>query len=135
MESLTAVLAFLVALSLATERVTETIKRFPLISNWLFTKRKEDSPAENARMVAVQILAIGIGTFFASQLPGVLSSLLKTPPEQIGFMTYLLFGALGSGGSGMWNEAVDIIREVKKQKEILTQEQKAKAQPAAVPAH
>ena len=35
----------------------------------------------------------------------------------VGFATFLLFGALASGGSGMWNSALDIVREVKQQKE------------------
>lgn len=124
MENLTAVLAFLVALSLATERVTETIKKFPGLSWFLFTKRPDGSLAEHARLAAVQSLAIAIGTFFAYQVPDVLASLLHTPPDKLGTATFFLFGALASGGSGIWNNTLEIVREVKKQKEILTTQQR-----------
>ena len=127
MESLTAVLAFLVVLSLATERTTEVIKKVPWLSRLLFEKRKEGSNAELARQMAVQILSIIIGTAFASQVTDSIATLLKVP--QVNFWMCLLFGALASGGSGLWNSALDIVREIKKQKEKLRTDSSA---PSAV---
>jgi hypothetical protein len=39
----------------------------------------------------------------------------------------LVFGAMASGGSGIWNSAVDIMREVNTQKQIVTDKMKRTA--------
>lgn len=118
MDNLTALLGFLVTLSLATERVTELVKKLPILSGVLSKKRVDDSNGEHWRKGAVQVLAIVIGTFFALQLSGPIGSLLY-PSQNIvaGLSECFLFGALASGGSGMWNSALDIVREVKQHKE------------------
>lgn len=47
-----------------------------------------------------------------------------------GFWAYLLFGAMASSGSGMWNSALDIVREVNRQKQLLTEQLKSSSSAA-----
>ena len=115
MEDLTAILSFLVVLSLATERITEVIKKVPGLSRVLFKKREEGSNAELARQMAVQVLGIIVGTAFAYQVMDSIGDLLGV--SAVNFWMCLLFGALASGGSGLWNSLLDIVREFKIQKE------------------
>jgi len=42
-----------------------------------------------------------------------------------GFWSYLLIGAMASGRSGMRNGALDTVREVNRQKQILTEHLKS----------
>ena len=65
MDNLTALLGFLVVLGLATERVTELVKKLPVLSEVLSKKKNENSSGEQWRKAGVQFLAIAIGTFFA----------------------------------------------------------------------
>jgi len=48
-----------------------------------------------------------------------------------GFWACLVFGAMASGGSGMWNSALDIVREINQQKQIVTEALKATPPPLA----
>lgn len=122
MEKLTGLLAFLVTLSLATERITEVVKGFPLVTKW-FAVEKPDPDFEAWRKASVQFLAIFVGTVLAMQVPDAVAAAVGTAkPEGWSFL-YLLFGALASGGSGLWNALLDITREVKKQRELLTKTQ------------
>ncbi len=58
--------AFLAALSLATERMTETIKGLPILSRWIAVEKANDSTAEEFREASIHILAIAGGTLVAS---------------------------------------------------------------------
>jgi hypothetical protein len=113
---LMALLAFLAALSVATERITEVIKGLPFISSWLSSDKK--GPAEDLRKAVIHVIAIVMGAFLAyqahDQLPGSLSAHMN------GFTMYLLFGAIAAGGSGIWNSILDIMREANKQRQLLT---------------
>lgn len=117
MDSINALVAFLVALSLATERVTEVLKGLPLLSRWFAVEKPAGSLEEASRKASVQVLAIVVGTCFAYEVPGPITSLLKGATPELG--TYLLFGALASGGSGFWNSLLDLTREAKRQREAL----------------
>jgi hypothetical protein len=138
MDTITALLGFLAALSVATERITETIKGFPLLSKWLSTERtapagatpeetKKAALEEELRKATIHIIAIGVGTLLAwlvrTQLPAGFPIHITDLP------TAVVFGAITSGGSAMWNSALDIVREVNKQKQLLTT-QIAGGQPA-----
>ncbi len=96
----------LAALSLATERITELIKGLPVVSRWLAIERARGSTAEEFRKASIHLLAIAVGTFLARLIQDQLSTAVSV-----------------SGGgfwmSGLWNSALDIVREVNKQKQIL----------------
>jgi hypothetical protein len=113
MDKLTILFAFFAALGVATERITEVIKGFV---PWLAFEQK--GMAEELRKAAIHILAIVIGSLLASQTYSQLPTSFGLPAG--GFVMYLLLGAIASGGSGLWNSALDIVREVNKQKQILT---------------
>ena len=106
LEQLTSLLALLAALSLATERITELIKGLPVVSRWLAIERARGSTAEEFRKASIHLLAIAVGTFLARLIQDQLSTAVSV-----------------SGGgfwmSGLWNSALDIVREVNKQKQIL----------------
>jgi hypothetical protein len=116
MDSIMAFLAFLAALGVATERITEAIKGLPGLSSWFAAEKT--GMTEEFRKATVQILAIVVGAVLVSQVSDeAISAGLKIQP---GLAAYVVLGALASGGSGMWNSLLDITREVKKQKEELT---------------
>jgi uncharacterized membrane protein YoaK (UPF0700 family) len=122
MDSMTTLFTFLAALSVATERITEIIKGLPLLSTWL-SKEKSGS-AEDARKATIHIIAIVVGAILtglaASQAPEGLHL------KDAGPVVYLLYGAMASGGSGLWNSALDILRETNKQKQVLTEKLQGK---------
>lgn len=121
MDSMTTLLTLLLTLSLATERVTETIKGIPVVSGFLARKDLKGWEDE-LRKALIHIIAIATGTYFASQLSGQIAHLLSpTKDIPLSWPIWLLFGALASGGSGIWNTALDLAREFSKQKELATQ--------------
>ncbi len=124
MDKLTTLLGFMAALSLATERITETIKGLPGLSRWLAVDKASRSTAEELRKASIHILAIAVGTILARLTQDQLSASMGM--HYGGFGAYLLFGAMASGGSGIWNSALDFVREVNKQKQILTEQLKAR---------
>ena len=101
----------------------------PLVSKWL--SQDMEGAAEEFRKAAVHIVAIVIGAILAyvtkDQAPATLP-FLKTGGPAI----YLVFGAMAAGGSGLWNSALDILRETSKQKKALTDSLPGKPAPAPV---
>ena len=130
MNSLTTLFAFLATLSLATERITEVVKGLPILSGWLAVEKAPGSSAEALRKACVQVLAIAIGSLLTAMTQDQLST--ATGLHATGFWAFLLFGAMASGGSGLWNSALDIVRDVNRQKQMLTDQLKAKQQSAPV---
>src|SRR5438309_1629335 len=116
MDKLATLFGFLAVLSMATERITEVIKGFPLLSVLLVTERKPGA-GEEARKAAIQILAIIIGTGLTVATK---AQLTETFGLHVDGWACLVFGAMASGGSGLWNSALDIVREVNHQKQIIT---------------
>ena len=108
---LSAMITYVAALSVSTERVTEFIKRLPKASDYLSAKKTGVS--EDVRVICVHLLAVVIGMvlcyFFPNQLaPG------RLPLDPAGkFGWCVLFGILASGGSSFWNSALDTLRGVK----------------------
>src|SRR3989442_6036499 len=113
MDKLTSLLGFLAALSLATERITETIKGLPVLSRWLAVDKASGSTAEEFRKASIHVLAIGIGTVLASLTQDQLSALVGL--HYSGFWVYLLFGAMASGGAGLCDSNREIIAARSKQ--------------------
>lgn len=122
MDKLTTLRSFLAALSVATERVTEIIKGAPLVSKWLAVEQQKRT-REEFRKVCVQLVAVICGTF--------VTYLARDPLSQqfgighVPWYAYWLFGAMASGGSGIWNSLLDIVREVNRQKQIATEKLKS----------
>lgn len=110
--TVTALVSFVAGLSVATERITETIKSFPLLSK-LFTQPGKTPQMEDLRLILVHVLAAAVGGFLCWQTQSALGGLLP-PKIQAGFWEYTFFGVLASGGSGFWNSALDFLRKLKK---------------------
>src|SRR5207237_7901915 len=117
MDNLTAFLTSMVALSIGVERVVEILKGF---SKWL---REDPDPrldreGETAgrRRAALQLLAMLFGALiayvigpkhFIGSLPdGALVSFTRIASS-------LLLGFMASGGSALWNHALDIVGAIK----------------------
>ena len=108
-------MTFVATLSVATERVTEFIKRIPKISDYL-SANLPPGRQEDVRVIVVHLLAVIIGTtvcyFFPQMAPSELVT--KTPNgPMLEFHWCILFGLLASGGSAFWNSALDTFRGVK----------------------
>ena len=117
----------MVGLSVACERVTETIKE------WLCPTQQNQANAPSLKRSTVQVIAI-----FSGMLVTALSTLDPlgithkdpfswTDPRQ--YMNWLVTGILVSGGSAFWNHLLDILQATKAQKEKI-----AASLPTAPPA-
>jgi len=123
MHNASTLIAFLAGLSVATERVVEVIKGLPGISAFLTVDRA--GTAEEARKATVQLVAIVVGSILAAMTYGQLPAQATLPHG--GWQVYTLFGVMASGGSGLWNSALDIVRETNTQKQLITEKLKAGA--------
>ncbi len=114
---LTTFLAQMVALSVAAERVTETIKQFT----------QNPAPAATPQAAAtrswiVQLIAIASGVFVVA-LSGLNPANINPSKFVAGFdlkddwTSWLITGILVSGGSAFWNNLLDILKAAKVQKE------------------
>jgi len=120
MNTLSAFLALMVTLSMATERVTEAIKGLPFLSNVLARENKAGSWQEEAREAAIHIIAIAVGTGFAWAVRGTIATALNLGDvSRLPWALWLLLGGLASGGSAIWNSTLDVVRTIKQQKEAL----------------
>jgi hypothetical protein len=104
---ISALLTYVAALSVATERVTEFIKRIPWISSLLSTRRQ--GTLEDVRVMAVNLLAVVIGMILCRCFPGT----LQKAGLSDGWLVCFGCGLLVSGGSSFWNSALDTLRGVK----------------------
>ena len=122
MDRLTILLSFFAALSVATERITEIIKGLPGLSRWFAVEQPAGSHTEELRKASVQFVALLAGTLVTYLVRDPLATQfgLKDLPSYC----YPIFGAMASGGSGIWNSALDIVREVNRQKKIATEKLK-----------
>src|SRR3989442_4152255 len=84
MDKLTAWIAFVAALSVATERITEIVKGFV---PWLTQDKKR--PLEELRKALIQILAVAIGTLLAALTYGQIQSALYLQ-DSTGWMRFVL---------------------------------------------
>lgn len=120
MDKITGLLGFFAALSVATERITEIVKGIPWLSHW-FVIEKTNEVTEEFRKISVQLVAVIVGVLVSYLVREPLAKQLNiSDTTQISSWWYLVFGAMASGGSGIWNSALDIVREVNKQKQLVT---------------
>jgi hypothetical protein len=125
MDHLTSMLGFLAALSVATERITEMLKG---LSGFLTgpgddPKMAKDPKVERLRKLSIQFLAVAIGSVLSYLTYGQLQKTLGL--DGVTPAVCLLFGAMASGGSGLWNSAPDIAREMNRQKQMISDKLKA----------
>ena len=127
-ENLSTIVALLVALSVAAERLVEIIKG---LVPWLENK-KDNEYTEGRRKSALQGLAVfaGIGTALLAWpvikdiVPGFLDSITGV----------LALGFLASGGSGFWNSIATYVKDVKDIKKFQAEREKLQAM-RDVPVH
>jgi len=103
--TLTNFVTVMVGLSVASERVTETIKQWicPILGKFLNAK---------AISAVVQMVAVASGMFVAA-LSQVNPLNLKSP----NWVIWVITGLLICGGSAFWNHVLDIIQATKVQKQ------------------
>ena len=121
MKELTLFLTFALALSTATERVTEMIKG--ALGEYLVPKENADVE-DTTRKNYVVLISFLVGSAIAALLPGqLIKDALNIKAElsrlQI-FVVPIFCGALASSGSGFWNSLLGIVREVDQQKQQVT---------------
>jgi hypothetical protein len=129
MDNLTAWVGFLAGLSVATERITEIIKG--LIAKLAVELDGED---EERRKALVQIIAVLVGSALSFAVYGQIQATFHLPSDfwpKLGICFVL--GTMASGGSGLWNSVLDIVREVNRQKQVLTEKLKIPAPAATAP--
>ena len=116
---LTTVLALLVALSVASERLAEIIKGvFPCLN-----QENADSKKERWRKIALQVLAGGCGVFTAFVAGPAIRGVAPEAWTTGGGLVAL--GLLASGGSGFWNAVLGYVKNVKDIKKSELQRLKA----------
>ncbi len=112
MENLSTIVALLVTLSVASERLVEIIKGLiPFLNT-----ETSDATKERVRHLILQVLAI---------VAGIATSILARPvlqdivPDGWNTMPGILaLGLLASGGSGFWNSVLEYILKVKDIKKL-----------------
>lgn len=110
MDKLITVVGFILAISIASERLVEIIKGIvPYLRD-----QKPDTSQEGIRRSLLQILAVFSGVFTALLAKDAL------PPE-INNLSIFILGLLASGGSGFWNAILTYISGVKDLNKVETE--------------
>lgn len=118
LSNVSTIVALLIALSVASERLVEITKGYlPSLS-----KAKDDSAEEGRRRATIQLIAVvaGIATTFlaAPALPE------NTIPDN--WLSKLAIGLLASGGSGFWNSIQGYVAQAKEVKKAEVEEVKTR---------
>lgn len=106
-------LSYVAALSVATERVTELLKRIPGLSIVLSTP-KPPGAKEDLRVIGVHLVAIIVGAIICHSFPDFLPKVGQSAGSDPSLGLCFGYGLLASGGSSFWNSALDTFRSVKK---------------------
>jgi drug/metabolite transporter (DMT)-like permease len=127
MDNISSFLSATAAVSVAVERIVEILKGL-LPKTWLF-EPKSDPALESFRCAMLHVLAGICGTAVAAVSKvdiwhrlNQFQVLGQQPHWYYWWGSYAFTGLLSSGGSAMWNHALDILKATK-----VTQEQSAKA--------
>ncbi len=123
MDTLTSFLTVMAVLSVSVERIVELVKAaIPSL-----TVTEQDPKKEKRRHAVLQILALACGTAIAYLARAQISTMQGMPKNMdIGWAGSGLLGLLASGGSGLWNQALDIARATKVSSESVAQAAQAK---------
>ncbi len=120
MDKLSTFFTLMAAMSIAAERVVEIVKGiFPTLA-----ATASDTNKERRRHMTLQLLAalagIAVAVTTRTQLNNVLGNLLQPDSDIWTFsnmgsmaMKYSIIGVMVSGGSAMWNHALDIVGALK----------------------
>jgi len=104
----------MVGLSVATERVTETIKQ------WIVSK-PADAQAAARNSVVIQSVAIASGALVVGMSglnPMSMPGFEPYKPDRLAdWLCWLVTGLLVSGGSAFWNHLLDILKATKVERE------------------
>jgi hypothetical protein len=111
MDKLTAIVGFIVVLSIASERLVEIVKGFiPQLD------RQKDNPiGEGIRRSLIQILAVISGIVTAFLAKDYLPPEIAQPSNNFSIFG---LGLLASGGSGFWNSILSYLGQVNDIKKI-----------------
>ncbi len=110
MDNLEAIMAVLIALSVASERLVEIIKGF---FKWL-DKENADEKQERYRKIVLQVMAVAAGIVSSLLAYPAISGLAFFPTEKTGqTLMIIALGLLASGGSGFWNSFQTYVRKAK----------------------
>lgn len=124
LDTLSNLLAVLIALSVASERLVEILKN---LIPWLRTGQT-NARMEARRKLALQLLAVlaGVATAFLAE------NVLPTPLQD--YRHLVVLGLLASGGSGFWTSVLGYVTSVKniKRKEAVETGVRAAATVAAI---
>ena len=108
---LTAIVAIILALSIASERLVEIIKGFiPFLD-----RPNPDPKAEGRRRSYLQILAVVAGVLTAFLARDYIPPEIAKPTES---WAIIGLGLLASGGSGFWNSILTYLTKVKDIKKL-----------------
>lgn len=110
--SLSTFIALVAGISVAVERVIEVVKgAIPRLANpW--------SASDNYRKALLQVMSIVAGAIIAWQMKSQIQATLPAGlAAGVDWPTYAMVGLMSSGGSGLWNHVLDIVRSVKEEKE------------------
>jgi hypothetical protein len=111
--ALTVFVTQMIGLSVASERVTETIKQ------WVSPALSRLSPARNAALVQTLAMISGMAVVALSGLNPLTVPKFEafgwTKPAD--WLSWLIGGVLVSGGSAFWNHILDILQATKVRKE------------------
>ena len=111
MEKLTTVVALLVALSVASERLVEIIKG---LSEYLNVEQTEPVK-EGRRRSAIHAIAVVAGIVTAFLARPVIANAVTLPEPS--YLWIVALGLLASGGSSLWNSVLTYVLQVKNLKE------------------
>ncbi|HVZ17997.1 MAG TPA: hypothetical protein VG897_12815 [Terriglobales bacterium] len=114
MANISSLLTVLVALSMASERVIELLKKI-LPAGWLANDWKIH---EQLRQALLQILAGVIGGLTAWASHAQIAAMIPTMAQFLHWPAYVLLGAMSSAGSGFWNHILDAVRAIKIEREV-----------------
>ena len=104
---LESIVGVLLALSIASERLTEIIKGFV---SWLDKPITDDPKHEGIRRSCVQILAVVCGLITAFLARNYIPAEVAEPAD---VWSILGLGLLASGGSGLWNSILTYVTKLK----------------------
>ncbi len=112
MGTLISVVSILAALSMASERIVEMLKKA-----WDWLGKEQPKTDESLRQAAVHLIAAIIGTGLAWLSRTQIAAMLPADwASHMGWQTYAMLGLMSSGGSAFWNTILDALRAIKIEK-------------------
>ena len=130
LDTLTAFVTLMIALSVAAERVTEIIKQW---AAQLLAKLSTAGASGSTQLLAILsgILVTALSGKDPIHVPGFAAFELKNPYT---WLSWVLSGILVSGGSAFWNHILDILKAAKVQKEQAVNKTLSAAGASEIPA-